>query len=115
MKKNIGGISMSFLNCLGNSIGSVSILTDEGFIFQGQIVKNRDEDRHRDDDFILLELICNASKVTEDGEIRKITPPLYRDNDIIRINVCQIIAVGPNNGCPNNHHHDQQGPASCSL
>ncbi len=105
MKKNIGGKSMSFLNCFANSIGSITILTDDGFIFQGQIVKFREEDRHKEEDFILLELICNASRVTEDGEIRNIHPALYRDNDIIRINICSIIAVGPSNGCPSNHDH----------
>jgi hypothetical protein len=105
MKKNIGGKSMSFLNCFANSIGSITILTDDGFIFQGQIVKFREEDRHQEEDFILLELVCNASRVTEDGEIRNIHPAIYRDNDIIRINICSIIAVGPSNGCPSNHDH----------
>jgi hypothetical protein len=100
MKKNIGGKSMSFLNCFANSIGSITILTDDGFIFQGQIVKFREEDRHKEEDFILLELICNAARVSDCGEIKNIHPPLYRENDIIRINVCKIIAVGPSNGCP---------------
>jgi hypothetical protein len=56
MKKNIGGKSMSFLNCFANSIGSITILTDDGFIFQGQIVKFREEDRHQEEDFIRIGL-----------------------------------------------------------
>lgn len=91
---------MSFLNCFVNSIGSITILTEDGFVFQGQIVRNRDEERHVEDDFIFLELTCNAAVVTEDAKIENIHPRLYRDGDVVRINICKIIAVGPSNGCP---------------
>lgn len=106
--ENIGGKSMSFINCLTSSIGSITVLTEDGFVFQGQIVRRRDEefrdeDRHNEEDFIFLELICNAALVTEDAELETIRPTLFRDGDIVRINVCKIIAVGPSNGCPNNH------------
>ncbi len=103
MNMNMGGKSMSFFNCLANSIGSITILTDDGFVFQGQIIRNRDEERHIEEDFIFLELTCDASMVTEDAEFRTIHPPLYRDGDIVRINICNIIAVGPSNGCPMKH------------
>jgi hypothetical protein len=100
MKKNLGGKGMSYLNCFANSIGSITILTEDGFVFQGQIVKNREEERNVEENFIFVELTCNASMVTEDAHFKTIYPPIYRDGDIVRINVCNIIAVGPSNGCP---------------
>lgn len=102
-----------------NSIGAVTILTDDRVIFQGQILKDEKETRkHHDDDkccpplkveveakldddpdFIFLRLTCDPAIIRDNASIEEIDPDLFEEGDIIRINVNQIVAVGPSRCC----------------
>jgi hypothetical protein len=104
-----------FINC----IGAVTILTDDRVIFQGQILKDEKESRkHHDDDkccpplkveveakldddpdFIVLRLTCDPAIIRDNANIEEIEPDLFEEGDIIRINVNQIVAVGPSRCC----------------
>lgn len=102
-----------FVDC----VGAVTILVDDLIIFQGQVING--EGRHHDDDekccpkvnvevkaeldddpdFIVLRLTCDPAIIKEDGDIEEIDPSLFEEGDIIRINVNEIIAVGPSRCC----------------
>lgn len=103
-----------FVDC----VGAVTILTVDRIIFQGQI--KRDDDRHHEDtppeiniyveneiEFILLELRCEPALISDNANrddrdhahIEKIRPSLFDEGDIVRINLAEIVAVGPSNGC----------------
>ncbi len=104
-----------FANC----IGAVTILTDDRVIFQGQILKDDNEFRKYydddkccppvkveveaklddDPDFIVLRLTCDPAIIRDNATIQEIEPDLFEEGDIIRINVNQIIAVGPSRCC----------------
>jgi hypothetical protein len=86
------------------SVGSVNVLTENGVIYQGQIRKFDDRKDYpliiaNQNEFILLELRCLPALLRENAEIREIDPPLYQIGDIIRINIAQIISVGPSGEC----------------
>jgi hypothetical protein len=106
-----------FVDC----VGAVTILTDDRIIFQGQVLKD-DEERHHDDDdkkccpppkvevevkaelccdpeFIVLRLLCDPAIIRDNGNIQEIEPDLFKEGHIIRINVAEIIAVGPSRCC----------------
>lgn len=86
-----------FVDC----VGAVTILTDDRVVFQGQIIKDN-EDRHREDDdpdFIVLRLTCDPAIIRDNAAIQEIEPDLFEEGDIIRINVNEIIAVGPSRSC----------------
>lgn len=103
----------SFVDC----VGAVTIVTDDRIIFQGQIVKD-DEERHHEDfekfpkinievetepEFIVLRLTCDPAIIDDDGDIKEIEPDLFEEGDIIRINVNEIIAIGPSRECLGDH------------
>lgn len=90
-------------------VGSVNIVLNDGIVLQGQIV--RDERHHWDDDnivvnvknendFITLILNCEALIVRDNADLRPISPTLFSEGDRLRINVSQIVAIGPSHGCP---------------
>jgi hypothetical protein len=109
-----------FVDC----VGAVTVLVDDRVVFQGQIIWD-DEPRHHDDDFekkfppikvevkdkvdveivdkdpdfIALRLTCDPAIIKPDGYIEEIEPDLFEAGDIIRINVNEIIAVGPSRCC----------------
>jgi hypothetical protein len=93
-------------------VGSVRIVTDDRIIFQGQI--KRAEDRYckqewpkvevkgkleDEPEFIVLSLSCEPAIIRDNATIQTISPELFREGDIIRINVDEIIAIGPSGGC----------------
>jgi hypothetical protein len=97
-----------FVDC----VGSVTIVTDDRIIFQGQI--KRFENRHckqewpkvevnaqleDDPEFIVLSLSCEPAIIRDNATIQTINPELFREGDIIRINVDEIVAIGPSGGC----------------
>ncbi|AJQ29650.1 hypothetical protein [Pelosinus fermentans] len=97
-----------FVDC----VGSVTIVTDDRIIFQGQI--KRVEDRYckqewpkvevkakleDEPEFIVLSLSCEPAIIRDNATIQTINPELFREGDIVRINVDEIIAIGPSNGC----------------
>lgn len=99
----------SFVDC----VGAVTVLTDDRIIFQGQIVRD-DEERHHDDEkdcpkvnvelendpeFIVLRLTCDPAIIKDNAIIEEIEPDLFRKSDIIRLNVNEIIAIGPSREC----------------
>lgn len=99
-------------NFFAECIGAVTILTEDRVVFQGQIIKNRDEERKHDyyppqinvqvdngNEFILLELNCDASIIRDNANLETIDPPLYQAGDIIRVNIANIVSVGPSGGC----------------
>jgi hypothetical protein len=97
-----------FVDCLG----TVTILTDDLVVFQGQI---KHEKRHHDEqpiivkneivgedeEFIELRLECVPVLLTITGNaVRFVELEIYRVNDVVRINVEQIISIGPSSvGC----------------
>lgn len=92
--------------CLGN----VRIVTDELLVFQGQIRKNDERKTEyfqpkvevqveNENEFILVELDCAVAIVRENGNIEPTEPPLFEAGDLVRINVDEIIAIGPADGC----------------
>jgi hypothetical protein len=90
-----------FIDC----VGAVTILTDSRVVFQGQIVK---DERHHDDltvvvendpIFIVLRLTCDPALLRDNARIEEIEPDLFFAGDVIRINVNDIIAVGPSREC----------------
>ena len=100
-----------------DSLGAVTILMDDRIIFQGQIIKDDNERFHCDDkccppvkveveaklnddpDFIFLRLTCDPAIIRDNASIQEIEPYLFEEGDIIRINVNEIIAVGPSRCC----------------
>jgi len=98
-----------FTDCLG----AVTVLTDDGFIFQGQIVKDRDGEERKTEylqpltvqvdspnEFILLELDCDVVGGSQQNNKRSNSDnEIFQEGDIVRINVANIIAVGPSRGC----------------
>lgn len=97
-----------FVDC----VGSVTIVTDDRIIFQGQI--KRVEDRYckqewpkvevkakleDEPEFIVLSLSCEPAIIRDNATIQTINPELFREGDIIRINVDEIVAIGPSGGC----------------
>lgn len=92
--------------CLGN----VRIVTDGLLVFQGQIRKNDirrtkyiqpkvDVNVASGNEFILLELDCDVAIIRENGNIDPTNPPLFEEGDLVRINLDEIIAIGPSDGC----------------
>lgn len=97
-----------FIDC----VGTVTVLTVDRVVFQGQLIKDRDEERKHDDfephievdvenenEFITLELDCDVAVIRENGNIDPTNPPLFEEGDVVRINLANIIAIGPSNGC----------------
>lgn len=101
-----------FVDC----VGTVTILTDDRVIFQGQVIKD-DEERHHDDEkekcpkvevkakledepeFIELRLTCVPAIIRDNAEIEEIDPELFEEHSVIRLNVDEIVAVGPSREC----------------
>ena len=99
-------------NFFADCVGAVTILMEDRVVFQGQIVKDREEDRKTECfqpqinvevdngiEFILLELNCDASIIRENGNIETTNPPLYQAGDLVRLNVANISSIGPSGGC----------------
>ena len=89
-----------FSECIGN----VTIVTESLLVFQGKIRRNDDERKgcggeEREREFILLELRCEPGLISENGNIVDLDPPVFVEDDLIRINVEEILAIGPSNGC----------------
>jgi hypothetical protein len=104
--KNMGLKEDFFIDC----VGAVVVLTDDRIIFQGQIIRGNEERHHEecccpkvelddDPDFIVLRLTCDPAVIKDDGDIKKIEPDFFEEGDIVRINVNEIIAVGPSRCC----------------
>lgn len=98
-----------------NCVGSVNILLDDRVVLQGQIIRtNNDCHNHdrkteviqpkvvveNDNEFITLELTCDAMIIRDNAALEIITPTLYEEGNRVRINVSEIAAIGPSNGCP---------------
>ncbi len=100
----MGSKKETFLGC----IGTVTIVTDELLVLQGQIVDGHNDRGHDEDeccnhenraDFIRLRLACDPALIREDATIEEIEPDLFQEGDIIRINVNKILTVGPSRAC----------------
>ncbi|MCE5286454.1 MAG: hypothetical protein LLG02_11505 [Pelosinus sp.] len=90
-----------FTECLG----PVTILTDENVVFQGVVRRHGDDSRKSGpqvvvtvDEFVFVELVCEPA-VINDGQLVTIFPVLFNEDDIVKINIGKIVAVGPSNGC----------------
>lgn len=98
-----------FVDC----IGAVTVLTDAMVIFQGQIVRDETERGHEgfekfpkinielglEPEFIVLRLTCDPALLTDEARIEEIRPDLFEEGDIVRINVNEIVAIGPSREC----------------
>lgn len=115
----------SFIDCTG----AVTVLLDNRTILQGQIVRDDKERKHgesdespkihielnvdRDPEFVVLRLTCDPSFLTGDAEIEVITPDLFEEGDLVRINVNEIAAIGPSRCCFEGEDHPH--PSSIIL
>jgi len=61
-----------------------------------------------DPDFIVLRLTCDPAIIRDNAQIQEINPDLFEEGDIIRINVNQIIAVGPSSGCLGDDEEEEE-------
>ncbi|MDF2635525.1 MAG: hypothetical protein K0R78_2399 [Pelosinus sp.] len=97
-----------FVDC----VGSVTIVTDSRIIFQGQIKRNEDRyhkqdslkvevegELENDPEFIVLSLSCDPAIIRDNAQIQTINPQLFQEGDTVRINVDEIVAIGPSGGC----------------
>lgn len=98
-----------FIDC------AVTVLTDDLVIFQGRIIRDEHERPHDpkceklppkinikldlDPEFIVLKLVCDPVLLTGEGRIVKIRPDLFEEGDVVRLNVNEIIAIGPSRDC----------------
>lgn len=99
-------VSSQKFDLFSECLGPVTVLTDNNVVFQG-IVRRFGEDSRKSgpqvvlvapDEFILMELSCEPA-VINDGELVTIFPVLFNEDDVIKINLSKIVAVGPSNGC----------------
>ena len=92
-------------------LGAVNIVLDDRVVLQGQIIRRCDEERKTphfepevndefDNDFITLELSCDALLIRDNGQLQVISPTLFEEGDRVRINISEISAIGPRHGCP---------------
>lgn len=93
-----------FVDC----VGSVTIVTENLIIFQGQVKRHEDRcndwskenAKSKDDaEFIVLILSCIPAIIGGGATIQPITPELFQVGDTIRINLDEIVAIGPSSGC----------------
>ncbi|WP_371362089.1 hypothetical protein SRRS_33320 [Sporomusa rhizae] len=106
-----------------NCVGSVNILLDDRVVLQGQIIRDNNDDHDRktevihpkidvfvenDNEFITLELTCDAMIIRDNAELEIINPTLYEEGNRVRINVSQIAAIGPSNGCPEDTEEEEE-------
>ena len=112
-----------------DNVGAVTILTDNHIIYQGQVKKMEDdrlnhheyehhheekekffekpkEEKCCDPRVVVLKLTCDPTIIKPNGMIRKIRPDLFEEGDIIRINVFEIVAVGPSRCCFGEHEDE---------
>ena len=86
--------------------GDVTVLTDDRIVFRGKIKKQHPHDNltpyigakvelNNQNEFILLALNCCAAIIGDNGDLKIIDPTLYKEGDVVRINVAKIIAIGP--------------------
>ncbi|HWR43755.1 hypothetical protein [Sporomusa sp.] len=89
-------------------VGAVNVVLDDRVVLQGQIIKER---HHHDpinvnveveseNEFITLELTCDALIIRDNAELKEISPPLFEEGDRVRVNIAGISAIGPSHGCP---------------
>jgi hypothetical protein len=50
-------------------------------------------------EFIVLSLSCEPAIIRNNASIQTITPELFQEGNTIRINVDEIVAIGPSGGC----------------
>lgn len=104
-----------FIDC----VGAVSVLLNDRVVLQGQIIKDREEERKSEsfpthigfeieNQFITLELICGASIIRDNGNLETIDPSLFAEGDRVRINVVDISAIGPSHGCSDDDDDDDE-------
>lgn len=102
----MGSKRNNFVDC----VGAVTVITIDRIVFQGQFVKEHNDGRKSEhyqpqinvenaNEFVLLELTCDAAIIRENGNIETTNPPLYQDGDLVRLNVANIASVGPSGGC----------------
>ncbi|MBP2642500.1 MAG: hypothetical protein H6Q67_387 [Firmicutes bacterium] len=85
----------------GLNIGAVTVLTAAHIVYQGTIQKMEENRGSDDPDFILLQLVCYPGIVRDNAQLKVISPFLYNIGAIIRINVEEIVSIGPSTGiCP---------------
>ena len=100
--------------CFVNA-GTVTILTESLVLFQGIIVHEDGDKRHHDDEpivikneikveseneFIALRLTCVPIVISITGAaFHFVSVPFYTVDQIIKINVDEILSIGPNTGC----------------
>lgn len=90
---------MSEDRVIDSFVGNVSILLNNRVVLQGQI-RPFPSIFPLTQQFIILELNRDAAIIRDNAQLAEINPPLYRDGDVVRINLRDISAIGPSNECP---------------
>ncbi|MDU2066476.1 MAG: hypothetical protein E6713_16795 [Sporomusaceae bacterium] len=89
-------------------VGTVNIVLTDRVVLQGQIIKDRHHDEpvsidvtvENQNEFITVDLTCDAMIVRDNADLEIITPALYAAGDRVRVNISEIASIGPSHGCP---------------
>lgn len=105
----MGCINDELVDC----VRIVNVVLNDRVVLQGRINRGQEDDRKtgiylsEDNDevgngnqFITLELICDALIIRDNAELKIISPTLFAEGDRVRVNIADISAIGPSHGCP---------------
>ncbi len=84
-----------------NLVSGVRIVTLSGLIFQGQLVSPVScfsPFPKTNNSFLFIRLTC-PPEILFNGTREDIQPPLYDEGDLLKINLSQIVAIGPSGDC----------------
>lgn len=98
---------------LVDCLRTVNVVLNDRVVLQGRIIRGQEEERKTEvnssegndgvgngNQFITLELICDAFIIRDNAELKTISPTLFAQGDIVRINIGDISVIGPNHECP---------------
>lgn len=98
---------------LDNCLRTVNVVLNERVVLQGRIIRGQEEERKTEvyssvgndgggngNPFITLELICDAFIIRDNAELKTISPTLFAQGDIVRVNIADISVIGPSHVCP---------------
>lgn len=88
--------------------GTVNVLLESRVVLQGQIINGNRKPLPVQElnnsvaisRFLVLRLTCDASILRDNAQLKFIEPPLYQEGNIVRVNLDQVLSIGPSSGCP---------------
>lgn len=105
----MGCIKDELMDC----VRIVNVILNNRVVLQGRISRRQEEERKTgiylsegnggvedSNQFITVELICDALIIRDNAELKVISPTLFAEGDRVRVNIADISAIGPSHGCP---------------